>query len=72
MEEAGKPTHEMTCSELLFRALEDFNKSEEKALLLIYVNENDDLHILRNSSNSQALGLCEYGKESILRAIFEE
>jgi len=69
-EETQKNDSEMTCSEILFRALEDFNKSEAKSLVLIYINDKDELMLLRNTSNSQALGLCDYARESILRAIF--
>lgn len=61
-----------TCTEVLMQAMEEFGESEAKAVVILFVDEAGDAVIMRNASNTQTIGLCEYGKESAMRRIFQD
>jgi hypothetical protein len=64
--------HTLTCTEILLKTLEHFGESEAEAVVVLYINKNDEIVITRNAKNTLALGLCEYGRQSVKNAIFRE
>ena len=58
--------------DVLIQALEEFGKSEAKAVVVIFTDEANEIVIMSNASRSQWIGLCEYGKQSIIHRIFKD
>lgn len=60
-----------SCTDILIKALEDFGIAEPASLVLLYTNNEGEIVLTRNASHTQAIGLCEYGKQAALRRIFD-
>lgn len=59
-------------TDVVMAVLEDFAKSEGISVVILHTNEAGDMCITSNATKSMGLGLCEYGKQSIIRRIFED
>lgn len=62
----------MTASEALMNAMERFSAGEPLAVVIIWTNDKNELNMESNCLSSQALGLCAYAKEDLLRGIFNK
>jgi hypothetical protein len=65
-------TQDINCTDLLMGVLEEFGNCEAKSVIVLYLNENDEIILRRNTGNSLTIGLCDYGKQVSRRCIFKE
>lgn len=61
-----------TATETVLLAMEKFGKAEATALVIIWSDEEDRIHLMSNTPLAHLIGMAHYAAEAEKRQMFEE
>lgn len=61
-----------SATDTLVRVMEQFSGSEAVSVIVIWTDENDEIWMDKNCYDTQAVGLLEFAKHSLLNPADEE